>query len=230
MKNIIKKSANFLTVFRILLVFCMLPLMFIILSTQKTDKVVDTTKTMRSLLFNFIFIIAAITDYLDGYIAKKFKQQTVFGKFFDPIADKLLVIISFFYIYLLSNQNLLLPEKIDNKAIKIGIISVLIATIIRDLIIMGIRLVAVEKQHIISASFLGKLKTVFTFITIIFLLFIQQINKYIWKYLEIKNILPITITDFINFLSGVNILLIVGSGLFYIIQNFKIISSNFIKK
>ncbi|WP_374695527.1 CDP-alcohol phosphatidyltransferase family protein [Areca yellow leaf disease phytoplasma] len=47
---------------------------------------------------NYLFIVAAITDYLDGYIAKKYQQQTVFGKFFDPIADKLLVIITLFYI------------------------------------------------------------------------------------------------------------------------------------
>ncbi|WP_374695529.1 CDP-alcohol phosphatidyltransferase family protein [Areca yellow leaf disease phytoplasma] len=50
------------------------------------------------LTFQIIFIVAAITDYLDGYIAKKYQQQTVFGKFFDPIADKLLVIITLFYI------------------------------------------------------------------------------------------------------------------------------------
>ncbi|MEC4558925.1 MAG: CDP-diacylglycerol--glycerol-3-phosphate 3-phosphatidyltransferase ['Conium maculatum' witches'-broom phytoplasma] len=223
MKNIIKKSANFLTVFRILLVFCMLPLMFIILKAER-----ESRETSLSLLFNLIFIIAAITDYLDGYIAKKFEQQTVFGKFFDPIADKLLVIITFFYIYLLSTHKLLLPEKNDNKAIQTGIISILIATIIRDFIITGVRLVAVEKKHIISASFLGKLKTVFTFITIIFLLFVEQIYNLLWEPslgLGLENILKIRY--FINVLSGINIFLIVGSGVFYIIKNFKFIRENF---
>ncbi|XXP77416.1 MAG: CDP-alcohol phosphatidyltransferase family protein [Lettuce witches'-broom phytoplasma] len=222
MKNIIKKSANFLTVFRILLVFCMLPLMFMI------KRQTDGAETMLSWFFNLIFIIAAITDYLDGYIAKKFQQQTVFGKFFDPIADKLLVIITFFHIYLLSNHKVLLPEKSDNRSIEVGIVSIIIATIIRDFIITGVRLVAVEKKHIISASFLGKLKTVFTFITIIFLLFVKQIYLRIWEPLNLESILQIRY--FINVLSGINIFLIVGSGMFYIINNFKFIRSNFVKK
>ncbi|MCQ9618460.1 MAG: CDP-alcohol phosphatidyltransferase family protein [Candidatus Phytoplasma pruni] len=225
MKNIIKKSANFLTVFRILLVFCMLPLMVMILNVKKKQP--DGVETTLSLFFNLIFIIAAITDYLDGYIAKKFQQQTVFGKFFDPIADKLLVIITFFHIYLLSNHKFLLPEKNDNKSIELGIVSIIIATIIRDLIITGVRLVAVEKKHIISASFLGKLKTVFTFITIIFLLFVKQIYLRIWAPLNLENILQIKY--FINVLSGINIFLIVFSGMFYIINNFKFIRSNFVQ-
>ncbi|NWN45480.1 CDP-alcohol phosphatidyltransferase family protein [Candidatus Phytoplasma pruni] len=225
MKNIIKKSANFLTVFRILLVFCMLPLMFMILNFKKNQT--DDVNTTLIWLFNLIFIIAAITDYLDGYIAKKFDQQTVFGKFFDPIADKLLVIITFFHIFLLSNRKLLLNIADDNKDVKTGIVMVLIATIIRDLIITGVRLVAVEKKHIISASVLGKLKTVFTFITIIFLLFVKQIYSHIWnsELLNLESKLPITV--FINVLSGINIFLIAGSGVLYIIKNFKFIRENF---
>ncbi|WP_017192811.1 CDP-diacylglycerol--glycerol-3-phosphate 3-phosphatidyltransferase [Italian clover phyllody phytoplasma] len=222
MKNIIKKSANFLTVFRILLVFCMLPLMVMILNIKKKQP--DGVETTLSLFFNLIFIIAAITDYLDGYIAKKFQQQTVFGKFFDPIADKLLVIITFFHIYLLSKHKFLLPEKSDNKSVETGIVIIIIATIIRDLIITGVRLVAVEKKHIISASFLGKLKTVFTFITIIFLLFVQQIYPYIWE-----PFVKLSISYFINVLSGINIFLIFVSGMFYIINNFKFIRSNFVQ-
>ncbi|WP_227807123.1 CDP-alcohol phosphatidyltransferase family protein [Mulberry dwarf phytoplasma] len=83
--------ANLITVFRIVLVFVLLPLMCVSESEPEFANV---------LTFQIIFIVAAITDYLDGYIAKKYQQQTVFGKFFDPIADKLLVIITNTFLYL----------------------------------------------------------------------------------------------------------------------------------
>lgn len=212
MKKLIKTSANLITLFRILLVFVMLPFLFV---TKKvwTHSDPDSFKTP----FILIFILASITDFLDGYIAKKFKQQTIFGKFFDPIADKLLVIVSFFYIYILSSKHALLLEKNDNKGIEFLLLSVLLINIIRDFLVMGVRLVAFEQKTIITASFLGKLKTIFTFISI----FLMLISK------EIESKLQIEMIFFNKIFLIINIFLIIWSGFLYIIKNFKFIKNNF---
>jgi CDP-diacylglycerol--glycerol-3-phosphate 3-phosphatidyltransferase len=210
MKKLIKISANLITLFRILLVFVMLPFLFV------TKKVL-TDPDLFKISFILIFILASITDFLDGYIAKKFKQQTIFGKFFDPIADKLLVIVSFFYIYILSNKHALLSEKNDNRGIEFLLLSVLLINIIRDFLVMGVRLVAFEQKTIITASFLGKLKTIFTFISI----FLMLISKEIESKLDIKMIF------FNKIFLIINIFLIIWSGFFYIIKNFKFIKNNF---
>ncbi|WAN63324.1 CDP-diacylglycerol--glycerol-3-phosphate 3-phosphatidyltransferase [Candidatus Phytoplasma rubi] len=212
MKKLIKTSANLITLFRIFLVFVMLPFLFV---TKKvlTHPDPDSFK----ILFILIFILASITDFLDGYIAKKFKQKTIFGKFFDPIADKLLVIVSFFYIYILSIKNALLLEKNHNKEIELLLLSVLLINIIRDFLVTGVRLMAFEQKTIITASFLGKLKTIFTFISI----FLMLISK------EIENILNIRMIFFNQIFLIINIFLIIWSGFFYIIKNFKFIKNNF---
>ncbi|MBP3059217.1 CDP-diacylglycerol--glycerol-3-phosphate 3-phosphatidyltransferase [Texas Phoenix palm phytoplasma] len=224
MKKLIKISANLITIFRIFLVFCLLP--FLYLKYEK--KITNDLNAFKLFKFWFamIFILASITDFLDGYIAKKFKQQTIFGKFFDPIADKLLVIISFFYLYILCKNKVLLNDYKNNKNLEYFIISVLIVNIIRDFLIMGVRLIAFEQKNIISASFLGKTKTFFTFFSIILLLFADTIEKYS------NNIMffQINIMNILKFFLTMNIILIIISGLEYIMKNFKIILINLYKK
>lgn len=99
--------------------------------------------TLINLIIMFIFAFASITDYFDGRIARKEKLITTFGKFADPIADKLLV-----------NTILLLLASSNTISIIIPIIM-----ISRDTIVDAIRLVASGKQKVIAASNLGKLKT-----------------------------------------------------------------------
>ena len=101
-----------------------------------------------------IFAVASLTDYFDGQIARKSKLITTFGKFADPIADKLLINTIF----------LLLASD--------GTISIIIPIIMisRDTIVDAIRLVAANKQVVIAAKYLGKLKTVTQMISVIFLL------------------------------------------------------------
>lgn len=98
-----------------------------------------------------IFVIAASTDGVDGYIARKRKLVTTFGKFLDPIADKLLIIAAL----------IALVQRND--------ISGWIALIIigRELIVTGLRLVAAGEGIVISASNLGKIKTVTQIIAIV---------------------------------------------------------------
>jgi CDP-diacylglycerol---glycerol-3-phosphate 3-phosphatidyltransferase len=98
-----------------------------------------------------IFILAASTDGLDGYIARKRKQVTKFGKFIDPIADKLLVTAALIAL------------------VQRGDVTGWAATIIisREFLVTGLRLVAAAEGIVISASKLGKIKTVFQMIAII---------------------------------------------------------------
>ena len=97
------------------------------------------------IIIDFIFILASITDKLDGYIARSRNQITTFGKFLDPIADKILVLAAM--IMLVESNRL--PAWIP------------IIVLFREFIVSGYRLVAVEKGgKVIAASIWGKLKTV----------------------------------------------------------------------
>lgn len=110
------------------------------------------------LLVDLIFIIAAITDKLDGHIARSRNQITTFGKFLDPIADKILVLAAM----------LILVE--DNRLPAI----IPIIVLFREFIVSGYRLVAVEKGgKVIAASVWGKLKTVTQMLALI-LAFVDQ--------------------------------------------------------
>ncbi len=97
-----------------------------------------------------IFIIASATDWLDGYLARKNNIVTNFGKFMDPLADKLLV----------TGALLCLMER---DAVAFWIVMIIIA---REFIVSGLRLVAVTKGIVIAAGKLGKLKTVVQLIAI----------------------------------------------------------------
>jgi len=102
---------------------------------------------------DLIFIIASITDKLDGTIARKRNQITTFGKFLDPIADKILVIVS-----------MLILVEADKIPYWIPAI-----VIIREFIVSGYRLVAVEKEgKVIAASIWGKIKTLTQMLGIMF--------------------------------------------------------------
>ncbi len=101
-----------------------------------------------------IFVVASLTDFLDGYIARKYNLVTTFGKFVDPLADKLLVMAAL----LLLNDS--------------GIVPMWITLIIlsREFIVTGIRLITVGEGTVIAASKLGKLKTASTMVALILLL------------------------------------------------------------
>ena len=91
-----------------------------------------------------LFILASFTDYLDGHIARKHNLITDFGKFIDPVADKLLVLTS-----LIMMLHLGLMEA-----------WIIIVILCRELAVDGLRLVAVTQGKVIAASKFGKLKTV----------------------------------------------------------------------
>lgn len=145
--------ANKLTIFRIILV----PIMVIIPFLGINGEVFNVPLTW--IIIDFIFILASITDKLDGYIARSRNQITTFGKFLDPIADKILVLAAM--IMLVESNRL--PAWIP------------IIVLFREFIVSGYRLVAVEKGgKVIAASIWGKLKTVTQMIAIILMFLTTQ--------------------------------------------------------
>ncbi len=101
-----------------------------------------------------VFIIASITDWLDGYIARRDHLVTDFGKFMDPIADKLLVCSALICL-------------VESGALAAWIVIVIIG---REFIISGFRLVASDKGVVIAASYWGKFKTVSQMLMVILLI------------------------------------------------------------
>lgn len=130
--------ANKLTIFRIILV----PVMMLISVFNLQGELWGIPLTY--LIMDLIFILASITDKLDGYIARSRNQITTFGKFLDPIADKILVIVA-----------MLILVEADKIPYWIPAI-----VVIREFIVSGYRLVAVQKNgNVIAASIWGKIKT-----------------------------------------------------------------------
>ena len=130
-----------MTIFRILLIpFVSIPLVLIAL---KLPLGVFSEKFLGLLAATF-FIIAGITDFLDGYIARKRKLVTAFGNFLDPVADKFLVVTSLILLQNLGRVHAL----------------VVVILILRELFITSLRLLASEKKLSIPVGQLGKWKTV----------------------------------------------------------------------
>ena len=110
-----------------------------------------------------IFAAASITDWFDGYLARKYNLITDFGKFMDPLADKLLV----------CSALICLVEVRDLPAYIVVII------IAREFIISGFRLIAAENGVVIAANYWGKFKTVFQMVLIIMMVLrIDEVNAF----------------------------------------------------
>lgn len=110
-----------------------------------------------------LFAIASFTDFLDGYLARKYKLVTNFGKFMDPLADKLLVsaaLISF----------------VELQTLPAWIVITIIS---REFIISGFRLVASDNGVVIAASYWGKFKTVTQMVMIILLIIDFQTSFFV---------------------------------------------------
>lgn len=187
-------TPNKLTIFRILLV----PLMVFFLLVEAIPS--------RFLLALCVFIVASITDHLDGKLARKNNQVTDFGKFLDPLADKMLVmstLICFVELRLLS-------------AVPVIII------LMREFIVTSIRLVAMSAGKVIAANMWGKIKTATQIISIIVILLSQCVTQ--------SNLLNPRVVHTIYLLNEVFIWLAVAasvySGYVYVKENMKFISFN----
>ena len=137
-----------------------------------------------------IFVIAALTDWVDGYLARSRNEVTNFGKFMDPIADKLLTAAAFVLLVY------------DGRMSAVSTIIILS----REFIISGFRLIAAERNLVIAAGWLGKIKTVTQIIAIILLM----LNNFPFHYIGI----PMD-----HIMEAVCVIFTIWSGTDYIIRN-----------
>lgn len=121
------------------------------------------------LVATIIFLVACLTDFLDGHIARKRNMATTLGNFFDTVADKLLVMSGFLLIVaypITANGGNLLPRPILFPDF-LGII-IAIVIIARELIVMALRSLAASKGVVLKADMYGKVKATFQFLTLIY--------------------------------------------------------------
>ncbi len=143
--------ANKLTMFRVVLV----PVFLVLMSVEAIP--------LRFLWALVVFAVASITDMLDGKVARKFNMITDFGKFLDPLADKILVAAA-------------LICYVEQEWASAWVVSVIL---MREFVVSGVRLVAAssEKKAVIPANIWGKLKTAFTMIAIVAILIFQSLGQ-----------------------------------------------------
>ena len=154
-----------------------------------------------------VFVIASFTDFLDGYLARKYDQVTNLGKFLDPIADKMLVACALFAIVL--------------KTGEFQIWTTVCAMIIlcRELMISGFRIVASSKNVVLAADKLGKIKTVLQMCALICLLPITDLISAAEKASSSWQTF-IDITFYIGFaLFALSTIMAIVSGINYIVKN-----------
>ncbi len=150
---------NKITLFRFLLI----PLIVIVdLISPLKEEVFFGYLTLNNIIMVVIFLLGAFSDFLDGHIARKRNLVTSFGKFMDPLADKMLV---FATMVLLLNQDNVLTGW------------VIIVMLAREFMVSGLRMLAAEKGQVIAAGMLGKIKTNVQFLLIVLLLVLGTMNN-----------------------------------------------------
>ena len=144
---------NILTLLRVLLI----PVMVVVY-------LLDVT--WSHLVATIIFVIAAITDWLDGFLARRLKQDSKFGAFLDPVADKLIVAVA---LVLLATD----PELLQNVW-SIPLFTCVVSIILcREIIVSALRewMAEIGKRGNVAVSYIGKVKTTFQMIAISLLLY-----------------------------------------------------------
>jgi len=158
------------------------------------------------IIFMVVFLIASLTDFLDGYLARKNHQVTDLGKFLDPLADKML--INSMMVFLCFNFVSI------NSELKFPWFCVVLM-IVRDLVVDGLRFMCASKNIVIAANYWGKAKTVLEMVSIT----LVMLNGFPFSYFD-SNWLPyLHITDIICYLTTITSLI---GGFIYLKDNKKV--------
>lgn len=192
--------ANKLTVIRVILV----PIFLLCMSTDIIP--------YGTFIATIIFILASITDKLDGYIARSRNQITNFGKFMDPLADKLLVTAA-------------LVALVEMNIVP-GWIAVVIIS--REFAVSGLRSIAAAEGHVIAASNWGKIKTVFQMVAIILLMIVANVATVPWI-ADIVNSSNILISFFVyvpDIVLYIALIITIISGIDYFVKNKSVINTD----
>lgn len=150
--------ANIVTCARVVLVPFWL-LLAQLLGVSLTDSLATPGFKLGAFLVFIGYVVISLTDKLDGYLARSRNEVTTFGKFLDPIADKLAVVVALF---VLLEWHMVSPW-------------VLLVIVAREFLVSGLRMVVASKGVVIAASDLGKWKTATTMVAICGLLFLPSI-------------------------------------------------------
>ena len=155
------------------------------------------------LIAAFVFIIASLTDMLDGKIARKYNLITDLGKFLDSLADKMLVIA-------------VLIAFVATGRVSPWLLAIIV---LREFMVTGIRLVASKEGVVMAAKMIGKVKTVTQMIAIIYLMFEPTIMKFTGDDYVASLKTPCAVSIIGDVLFGICVIMTVVSGLDYLIKN-----------
>lgn len=158
-------TPNKLTLFRMLMVIPFVTFMSLSFANGNPNfDHISNIETWSFLVAGIIFVVAMITDYVDGYLARKNNQVTTFGKLFDPLADKIMTTTAMIFLALMG----IIPFYLS------------IIFVLRDVLVDGFRNLAASKKIDVSASIYGKAKTMIQSIglTIIFFLYPMWANEF----------------------------------------------------
>lgn len=198
-----------ITFSRIILVVLLVIALFVLslIPNLQIELIKGTSINLSFLFICIVFVIASLTDWLDGYLARKNDQITALGKFLDPIADKLLVNSMVIF---LTAPNVFAPYAIGQTAT----ISVWCAIILvgRDIIVDALRFIAAQRNVVIAANIFGKAKTVLQMVAIIVVL----LNGFPFSYFDASWPIGLHISDILVYLAT---LVSFVSGVIYVVQN-----------
>lgn len=190
---------NKITTFRLISVLVIIALILIPFESFCDVPMIPGLNTsLIYLIVLILFCIASFSDFLDGYIARKYNMVTNFGKFMDPIADKLLV--NSLFILLTQYGPLKIPAVIP------------LVMVSRDIVVDVMRMLAMEQGKVVAANIFGKIKTVAQMVALIFVL----LND--WPFSLLNLSFPIALV--ICYIAmGASLL----SGIIYVITNAKLL-------
>lgn len=174
----------------------------------------DVTMNYVLLIILGVFAIASFTDFLDGYIARKYNMVTDLGKFLDPIADKMLIngMMIFLCVGFASLAKMPCLSSIHYEMRLFPFFCVILMEI-RDLIVDGLRFMAAKKNIVIAANIFGKMKTVLQMVAI----FVVLLNGFPFSYLDCSFPEYLKISDILCYAATIVSIL---SGVIYVKDNF----------